>query len=107
MLRAGGQEGVDAAALGRADRLGAALDVGDAGAGQAADGALGDDLGNAPHGVEVAIGGDGKSGLDDVDAHLLQDLGQLELFLDGHGGAGRLLAVAHGGVEDDDVGARR
>jgi hypothetical protein len=74
---------------------------------QAADGALGDDLGNAPHGVEVAIGGDGKSGLDDVDAHLLQDLGQLELFLDGHGGAGRLLAVAHGGVEDDDVGARR
>jgi hypothetical protein len=37
VLRAGGDEGVDAAALGRADRLGAALDVGDAGAGQAAD----------------------------------------------------------------------
>jgi hypothetical protein len=37
---------VDAAALGRPDRLCATLDVGDAGAGEAADRALGDDLGD-------------------------------------------------------------
>jgi len=94
---------VEAAAPGGADRLGAALDVGDAGAGQATDGAFGDDLGNAPHGVEIAVGSDRKAGLDDVDAHVLEELGQLEFFLDGHGCARRLLAIAHGGVENDDV----
>ena len=46
VLRAGRDEGVDAAALGGLERLGAALDVGDTGAGQAADDALGDDLGD-------------------------------------------------------------
>ena len=46
----------------------------------------------------------------DVDAHLLEDLREFELLLERHRGAGRLLAVAHGGVENDDavrVGGRR
>jgi len=98
----GGDEGVDPAALGGPDGLGAALDVGDAGPGQAADRALGDDLGNPVHGFEVAVGGDGEARLDHVDPHVLEDLGQLQLLVQGHGGAGRLLAVAHGGVKDDD-----
>ena len=45
----------------------------------------------------------GKAGLDDVDAHLIEQLGDFELFLMRHGGAGALLAVAQGGVEDDDA----
>ena len=45
----------------------------------------------------------GKAGLDDVDAQLVQQVGDLELLLEGHGGAGRLLAVAQGGVENDDA----
>ena len=45
----------------------------------------------------------GEAGLDDVDAHLVEQLGHFELLLEGHGGAGALLAVAQGGVEDDDA----
>src|SRR3546814_9891217 len=52
------------------------------------------------HGLEVAFGGDREAGLDDVDAHLLEDLGDLQLFLEVHGAARRLLAVAQRGVED-------
>ncbi len=106
---AGGQEGVDATALGLPDRLGAAVDVGHAGAGQAADDALGDDAGDGADGLEVAVGGDRKARLDHVDAHFLEDLGEFQLLVMRHRGAGRLLAVAHGGVEDDDavaLGAR-
>ena len=55
------------------------------------------------HGVEIALGGDRKAGLDDVDAHLVEQLGDLELLLVRHGGAGALLAVAQGGVEDVDA----
>ena len=45
----------------------------------------------------------GKTGLDDVDAHVVEHLGDLDLFLERHGGAGALLAVAQGGVEYDDA----
>ena len=45
----------------------------------------------------------GKAGLDDVDAHARELLGDLELLGLVHGGAGRLLAVAQRGVEDLDV----
>ena len=34
---------------------------------------------------------------------VVEELRDLELFLMGHGGAGRLFAVAQGGVEDDDA----
>ena len=60
-------------------------------------------LGDLVDGGEVAVGGDGKAGLDDVDAHGVEQLGDFELFLMRHGGAGALLAVAQGGVEDDDA----
>ncbi len=102
VLWAGGYEGVDAPALGGADRVGATLDIGDAGPGQPADRALGDDLRDLAHGFEVAVGGDRKARLDHVDAHVLEDLGQLYLLVDRHRGAGRLLAVTHGGVKHDD-----
>ena len=73
------------------------------GAGEPADhrvlGALGDFVDRG----EIAVRGDRKSGLDDVDAHLVEQFGDFELLLVGHGGAGALLAVAQGGVENDDA----
>ena len=60
-------------------------------------------LGDLVHRGEVALRGDRKAGLDDVDAHLVEQLGDFELLLVGHGGARALLAVAQGGVEDDDA----
>ncbi len=66
------------------------------------DGVLGA-LGDLVHGREVAFRGDREAGLDDVDAHLVEHLGDLELLLMRHGGAGALLAVAQRGVEDDDA----
>ena len=60
-------------------------------------------LGDLVDGGEVAFRGDRKAGLDDVDAHLVEQLGDFELLLVRHGGAGALLAVAQGGVEDDDA----
>ena len=53
--------------------------------------------------LEIALRGDREARLDDVDAHLVEELGDLELLLEGHGGAGALLAVAQGGVEDQDA----
>ena len=40
------------------------------------------------HGGEVAFAGDGEAGLDDVDPHLVEEGGDLQLFLVGHGRAG-------------------
>ena len=60
-------------------------------------------LGNLVDRGEVAFRGDREAGLDDVDAHAVEQLGDLELLLVGHGRARALLAVAQGGVEDDDA----
>jgi hypothetical protein len=42
-----------------------------------------------------------KSPLDDL--HALELASDAQLFLAGHGGAGRLLAIAQGGVENDQL----
>ncbi len=101
--RRGRQEGVDAPARRRLDRLGAAVDVLGRGAGEPADHGILGALGDLMDGGEVALRGDRKAGLDDVDAHVVEQFGDLELLLVGHGGAGALLAVAQGGVENDDA----
>ncbi len=101
--RRGGEEGVNAAAFGRLDRLGAAVDVLEGGARKPADHRLVRALGDLVHRGEVALRCDRKAGLDDVNSHLVEQLGDFELLLMGHGGAGALLAVAQGGVEDDDA----
>ncbi len=101
--RRGGDEGVDAPAPRRPDRLAAAVDVLLAGAGEAADHRVPGAHRDLVDGGEVALGGDREAGLDDVDAHGVEHLGDLELLLVGHGGAGRLLAVPQGGVEYDDA----
>ena len=77
-------------------------DVGGDGAGEARDGrALGPagDLGDR---LEIAVRRDGEPGLDDGDAHRGEQLGHRELLVEGHGGAGALLAVAQRGGEDQD-----
>ena len=94
---------MDARALGRLDRLAGAVDVVEAGAGESADhrvpGALGDFVDRG----EVAIGGDRKAGFDDVDAHRVEQFGDFEFFFMRHRRAGALLAVAQGGIEDEDA----
>ncbi len=94
---------MDAPAFGRLDRLGAAIDVLEGGAGEAADHGVLGALGDLMDGGEVAFGGDREAGLDDVDAHGVEQFGDFELLLMRHGGAGALLAVAQGGVENDDA----
>ena len=84
-------------------RLPAAVDVGEIRAGEAADHRVAGEPGDLADGLEIALGGDGKAGLDDVHAHLVEQGRDLELLVEGHGRAGRLLAVAQGGVEDQDV----
>ena len=47
-----------------------------------------DALGDLGHRLEVAVRGDREARLDDVDAHLVEEVGDLELLLQRHGGAG-------------------
>jgi hypothetical protein len=93
---------VDAPAPRRLDRGAAAVDVGERGARQAGDHRVLGALGDLAHRLEIAVGGDGKARLDDVDAHFVEELGDFELFLERHRGAGALLAVAQRRVEDED-----
>src|SRR5690606_19598002 len=51
----------------------------------------------------VARRGGGETGLDHVHAQVAQDMSHLQLGFGRHGEAGRLFAVAQGGVEDDDA----
>ena len=71
---------MDAAALGRLDRLGAAVDILEAGAREAADHGVLGALGDLVDRGEIALGGDREAGLDDVDAHLVEQLGDFELL---------------------------
>ena len=52
-----------------------------------------DALGDLGHRREVALGGDREARLDDVDAHLVEEVGHLQLLLEGHGGARTLFSV--------------
>jgi hypothetical protein len=61
-----------------------------------------DDLRNGFHALEIAVGTGGKPGFNHVDLQALQLAGNPQLLIPGHGGAGRLLAVAQGGVENDE-----
>ena len=79
---------MDAAARRGLDGLGAAVDILWGGSLKAAnDGILGS-LRDLIHRVKIAFRRDGESRLDDVNSHLIKHLGDLELLLVGHGGAG-------------------
>ena len=100
------QTRMDARALRRAQGLGRNLDIAVDGAGEAADGAgVAGDAADLLHALEVARAGDGEPRLDDVDLHAHELAGDDELFLGVHACAGRLLAVAQGGIEDGNLTA--
>ncbi len=101
--RRGRHEGVDARAPGVADGGAGAGDVALDGAGEARHRGARHASGDLGHGLEVALGGDREAGLDDVDPHVVEQVRDLDLVLERHGGAGALLAVAQGGVEDQDA----
>ncbi len=101
--RRGADEGVDTRLRRVFHRVPAAVDVAVLRAREAADHRLFRAPRDFAHRAEIAFGGDRKAGLDDVDAHVVEQLGDLELFVMGHGGAGGLLAVPQSGVEDDDT----
>jgi hypothetical protein len=94
---------VDARAPGLAHSLSCPVDVGAAGARKSRDAGVLDAARDLAHRLEVAIRGDREPGLNDVHAHVVEEVGDLELLLERHGGAGALLAVAQGGVEDEDA----
>ena len=108
MNGAGGDERVDPGPLGVLHGLPGSTDVLFVAPGEAADDGdvavvvdgVADVLGDHLDGLEVVVGGGGEAGLDDVDAELSELARNVELLLGGHGGAGGLLAVAEGGVED-------
>ena len=102
--RRGADEGVNARRSGVLDRLPAAVDVLVIGAGEAADRGVLRTAADVADSREIPLAGDGKARLDDIDAHFIQKAGNLQLFVMGHGRAGRLLAIAQGGVEDHDFG---
>jgi hypothetical protein len=106
----GGDERMDTRALRVLDGLAGAVDVELARPGEPAHHRPLEPPGDLRHGLEIAFRGDGKARLDDVDAHLVEEVGDLELLLECHGGARALLAVAQGGIEYEDavgVGALR
>jgi hypothetical protein len=94
---------VDAVAPCRLDRFGAAVDVLGCRTRQAADHRVLGALGDLAHRRKVAFRSDREAGLDDVDAHVVQELGDRELLFVRHGRAWALLAVAQGRVEYDDA----
>jgi hypothetical protein len=103
MDRRGRDEGVDAPGVGPGQRLPSAVDVLVERPGQCADPAVLNDRRDCLDALEVALAGDRESGLDHVHLELLECLGDAHLLVPGHGRAGRLLAVAQRGVEDDQM----
>ncbi len=98
----GGAEDVDAAMRGVLDGFPGAADVFFGAAGEAGDDGVADFGRDGGDGIEVTGAGDGEAGFDDIDAEGFEGACDFEFFLEVHGGAGGLLAVTEGGVEDAD-----
>ena len=103
----GRQEDVDAVFGSRLDGAGGSFDVFALTAGEGSDAGALNFFGDGSNGRGVAVRGYGEAGLDDVDAERGKLVRHAQLFRVMHGAAGRLLAVAEGGIEKDDlVGVR-
>ena len=99
----GGQKGVDAGTGRGLQGLVGDVDVLADAAAKACDAGSANLAGDALHGLEIALRGDGKAGFDDVDAEALKLAGHDQLFLGVHATAGGLLTVAQGGVKDENL----
>ena len=103
MQRTGRQKSMDPR-LGRAlQGFPGAVDILDRGARQTGDRAGFDDGGDFANGFEIAVRGDRKPGLNDIDTHFLEHQGDANLLVQVHRTAGRLFAVAQRGVENSDA----
>ena len=96
----GGQEGVDAWIFGALHGFPAAVDIAVHATGEPGHLNVSGLRGDGAHGFEIAGTGGGKARFHDVHAQHFQLMGKAQFFLEIHGGAGRLLAVAQGGVEE-------
>ncbi len=97
---AGGDEGVDARALGLLQRLGRALDVAGVAAGEGGHRHLAVGAADGVDGLEVAFGGHGKAGLHHVDVEIDELARHSHLLGNVHAASARLFAVAQGSIED-------
>ena len=89
--------------MGVAQRFGAAVDVFLRGAGEAGDRGVFHPPRHFADAFEIADAGDREAGFDNVDAQMIEQIGDFELLLEGHRGARRLLAVAQGRVENQNA----
>ena len=103
MDRRGRDKGMDARLGGVLHSLACPVDIGIDGAGKPRHRCALDPLGNLRDSLEVTIRGDREPRLDNVDAHEIQQIGYFELFLERHGRAGRLLAIAQRGVKNNNA----
>ncbi len=87
--------------LGILESVVGAVDVVGVGAGQGGDHRSLDFARDAGHRLEVARGGSGKTGFEDVDAEASQLMGDRHLLFGGESDTGRLLPIAQGRVEND------
>ena len=85
------------------DGLPGALDIGGNGARQTGDHRMFGAAGNFRNRFKIAIGGNRKPGFDDIDAHFIKLFCDHEFFLMGHRCAGRLFAIAQGGIKNQNL----
>src|SRR5215471_15935338 len=94
---------MDTLALGGLDCLRATINVLECRARQTADHGFLGTLGDLLDGSKIPVRGDRETGLDNVDAHVVEKLSHFELLFVSHGRAGALLTVTQGGVKDNDM----
>ena len=104
---AGRDERMDARRLGGLDGLVTGVDVLRKGARQSCDRHVLHLARDPRDGLEIAGAGDGEPALDDVDTEARERMRDLYFLLDIEAGAGRLLAVPEGRVENADRAAHR
>ena len=108
VLRRDAEAGVDAGALGGLQGLCGTVDILVDSAREAAyDAVIACEAADLLHGLEVARTRNREAGLDDIDMHADELLGNHKLLFRVHGCAGGLLAVAEGGVEDCNLAGHR
>ena len=100
MYRAGSNKGMDTGRFSTADRIVSCFDVLVYAAGQRADGRAADGIRDGCDRSCITGRRSCKAGLDDVDLERFELLCDLNLLVEVHGTAGRLLAVAQGRVKN-------
>ena len=94
---------MDACPIRSLERFSRTRNIAVVGTRQGADGRILDGIGNQLHGLEITVGTGSKTGFDHVHLQALQLTRNAQFFILGHGSPGRLLAVAQGGVENDQL----